>query len=211
MQVLLDALSCEGYKTIAFADDVTIHFQHFSEYEKITRIVSSFCDSGSDACVNYKKTVLLRTMGGHEEAENAVMVNAPMGWKEVQFVSRSEILGITFGHELSSEEIWEEKMTRFELKAKIARYFSKLTPTKGAIYANVYLLPIIGFVGQFYTVPLEIEQRVRTALAKLILPQAPKVLNEQILFAPYEVGGLPIRVRDFVSEANAAIIRNLVS
>jgi hypothetical protein len=137
------------------------------------------------------------------------MVNAPMGWKEVQFVSRSEILGITFGHELSPEEIWEEKMTRFELKAKIARYFSKLTPTKGVIYANVYLLPIIGFVGQFYTVPLEIERRVRTSLAKLILPQAPKVLNEQILFASYEVGGLPIRVRDFVSEANAAIIRNL--
>jgi hypothetical protein len=118
-------------------------------------------------------------------------------------------LGVAFGCELLPEDVWEDKMTRFELKAKIARYFSKLTPTKGVIYANVYLLPIINFIGQFYPVPLEVERRIRAALARLILPQAPKVINEQMLFAPYEVGGLPVRVRDFVSEANAAIVRNL--
>ena len=57
--------------------------------------------------------------------------------------------------------------------------------------------------------PLEIERRIRKALAKLILPQAPPVMSEQLIFAPYNAGGPPVRVRDFVVEANAAIIRNL--
>jgi hypothetical protein len=159
--------------------------------------------------VNHTKPVLLRTDGGDEFNENRHLALAGDGWNAIRFVAQSEILGITFGHELHPEEVWDEKTTRLELKAKIARYFSKLTPTKAVIYANVYLLPIISFVGQFYPVPHAMERRIRRALAKLILPQAPPVVNEQLLFAPYEYGGPPVRLRDFVLEANAAIIRNL--
>lgn len=117
---------------------------------------------------------------------------------------QEKYLGINYGYSLNADDVWKEPIAKFE--SETAKW-SKLVSTISTriLIANVFLIPILMFVGQFYILSKIASQKIKRILLRFLTP---------MLFIPlYVLNNLedllnfPKQVNDFVQTNVAAILR----
>ena len=210
VQVLCDAVersSCD-VQIVAFADDLTFILKGRCDKRlaQIVELIEDFGNSGSDFTVNHSKTTLISSMAMDEGELKAF---EECGWR-IPRVNSSKILGIVFGCFITEQDVWNPLVTKIKSRAVAFTSNNRLTPTKRMIYANVYLVPIILFAAQFYPIPDWVVAEVENTVAVLVLPKI-KSIPRQFMYVGARFGGPPVKLRDFVAEGKAAILRALMS
>ena len=210
VQVLCDAVersSCD-VQIVAFADDLTFILKGRCDKRlaQIVELIEDFGNSGSDFSVNHSKTTLISSMAMDE---GELKSYEECGWR-IPRVNSSKILGIVYGCFLTEQDVWNPLVTKIKSRAVAFTSNNRLTPTKRMIYANVYLIPIILFAAQFYPIPDWVVAEVENTVALLVLPKI-KSIPRQFMYVGARFGGPPVKLRDFVAEGKAAILRALMS
>ena len=206
VQVLCDAVDKSGVDVewIAFADDLTfiIRGNCDDRLKRIIDIIDEFGKMGSDFIVNHSKSTLLSTMSFDDNERKAF---ATCGWI-IPRVGKSKILGIPFGCLITEQDIWEAKVEKIKARAEEFTKCNRLSPIKRMIYANTYLVPIVLFTAQLYPIPEWVASKVEEIVAKLVFPKTNSVPRE-FLYADSKFGGPPVKLREFVAEGKASILR----
>ena len=199
----------ELIQLVAFCDDLTFILKGKLDqrFKELIETIVNFCESGSDFVVNAKKTTLMSTE--ILSSEELKLIEGTQ-WKNITRVSRSVILGIDFGTKVDEEDIWLKKVKKVELLAAECGKHGMMSPGKRMRYANVYLIPILLFTAQFYPFPEWVVKRIEKAIGLLTLPKIKAVPLEFMYSAP-EHGGMQYKLRDFVAEGKAALMRTVGS
>jgi len=197
----------EKIQLIGFCDDLTFILKGplAESFTVLLDVITEFCESGSDFAVNPKKTTLMST---EVLTPDELEIIKKSKWPKLPRVSRSVILGVDFGTKVDQEDIWLKKVQKIERLAKEFATQGKMAPGNRMRYANIYLIPVLLFTAQFYPIPEWVEHRVLAAVAGLTLPKV-KAVPWSIMFADAKFGGLAVKLRDFIAEGKAAIMRTL--
>jgi hypothetical protein len=91
-------------------------------------------------------------------------------WKNVALANNGTYLGIRFG-EVTTEMIFDKAIKKFRKRfGEYRPMFKRLPIHKRTLLANVFLLTLFSYVGQFYIVPPDIYKEVKEGLRKAVIP-----------------------------------------
>jgi hypothetical protein len=197
-----------GVKWVAFCDDLTLVIEGELTYDNLNKIIEAidaFCMCGSDFVVNMAKTTLMSTSILSATELDVIKVS---NWPRIKRVCRSVLLGVDFGTKVDEHDVWGNRMSKIEKLAKECLTYAQFSPAKRVRYANIYLIPILLFLAQYYPIPMWVENRVIKAIAMLVLPKV-NAIPREFLYTEEACGGPPVPLREFIAEGKAALVRTL--
>ena len=120
------------------------------------------------------------------------------GWKTIREAPSCTYLGVMVGPRVSTREVFAKAMTKFE--KRLAGYSPFLRTSSihtRIVVANVFLLPLLYYLAQFYLVPWDtVVVPVMTALRKMIIPFGGTAFAYAHLITPRAAGGPFVPLRD---------------
>ena len=119
--------------------------------------------------VNKSKTIVVADVRLHDRLRSVLRISMH---GEVKVSDRGVYLGISFG-EVSTTDIYQKALTKFRLRLlSYTPIFKAISLARRTLLANVFLLSLFTYVGQFYVVPPGVYQEVKEGLRKLVIPFA---------------------------------------
>ena len=93
-------------------------------------------------------------------------------WTKVKIADRGVYLGIAFG-EVTTRDIYDKALTKFRKRLRsYSPIFKSVSIQRRTLLANVFLLSLFSYVGQFYVVPPDVYLEVKEGLRRLVIPFA---------------------------------------
>ena len=90
-------------------------------------------------------------------------------WKKVKIADRGVYLGIAFG-EVTTKDIYDKTLTKFRKRLRsYSPIFRSVSIQRRTLLANVFLLSLFSYVGQFYVVPPDVYREVKEGLRRLVI------------------------------------------
>ena len=90
-------------------------------------------------------------------------------WKKVKIADRGVYLGIAFG-EVTTKDIYDKALTKFRKRLRsYSPIFRSVSIQRRTLLANVFLLSLFSYVGQFYVVPPDVYREVKEGLRRLVI------------------------------------------
>lgn len=191
MDPLVTMLKGQGLKVWAFADDIAVALTKIQDLKPTMVTLQQFC-TGTDMKVNELKTMLVPT------AEPAVvdtkwLEESP--WKTLGIVDESTYLGIAIGRNLSDIGVFSKAMEKLRETQKAFEMLKTQLPLdQKVIIANVFILPVLSYVYQFYLIPTPQLTEVAQMLRKFLIAHTQFKL--ECLHFPTEELGLRHPLKD---------------
>ena len=151
-----------------FADDLAAACDNPGSIVTVLNIFRAFTKL-SGLKINEKKTVIVAESSLWTRTKAFLDINS---WKDIVLADSGIYLGIRFGN-VTTELIYEKAMKKF--RKRFAAYrplFKKLPIHKRTLLANVLLLTLFSYVGQFYVMPPSVYNEAKESLRKAVIPFA---------------------------------------
>jgi ribonuclease HI len=164
---LLARLQSEGDHTLyGFADDLAASCNSRGALVSVLNIFRDFTRL-SGLAINEEKTVVVAEKRLWEKTRNFLDINE---WKDIALADNGIYLGIKFGN-VTTEMIYEKALKKFRKRFGDCRPILRTLPIhKRTLLANVFLLTLFSYVGQFYVVPVKVYSEVTELLRKAVIP-----------------------------------------
>jgi ribonuclease HI len=166
--VLLRKLRSPERSSYGFADDLALATKNLAEIIKALHIVEDFAKF-TGLGLNIKKTVILTSLKVTyaDEAELEYQ-----GYKIIKFVDKTEYLGIIIGREISTVDIAEKAMAKFQKRVNsYSHNIARSSLHERILIFNIFLLPLFNYIAQYYILPYEqVIIKARNIARKHIIP-----------------------------------------
>ena len=201
---LLRKQATEGHAGLfAFADDLAITNPL---RDGITRALTTICRFArfSGLGLNIHKTVILSALPPTRVDRAYFKLT---GFHKVKLVNRAIYLGVLIGNNITTLDIFREAKIKFEKRVNLfSRYLHRVSLHKRILIFNIYLLPILYYLAQFYIIPYrEVILPIKTITRKAILASNGNSMSYCHLVAPRKEGGPYAPLRDLWS-TNMALL-----
>jgi len=174
----------KNIKARCFADDLAIHFTRWRDILPALQLVDNF-SKASGVAVNYDKTRFITTQGNPPSLHDTL----PSHWGDAKLAKRYVYLGVLCGTDITVDDVFERAWLKFSERT------STLMPTKhhhnlaaSVDIANMYLLPIFGYLCRFYLMSEKMLKQVNQLLLKWCVNT--NATNHLRLTAPTQDAGL---------------------
>jgi endonuclease/exonuclease/phosphatase family metal-dependent hydrolase len=176
--ICYDILLCKiskikGVSPYACADDLAVATKDCKQLWKVMELVNDF-RSASGLGVNEDKTVILPAKD--EDLADAV---AGCPWPQVKVADKYKYLGILFGRQVTTHDIYEIAIAKLEDRARrYATAFRSLSHAHRVLAFNVFIITIISYLIKFYLLPYTeralgcAEGRIQQAARRLVIRSA---------------------------------------
>jgi ribonuclease HI len=157
-----------GLKAFAFADDLALTtaspvmlLQALGHIRKFSR--------ASGLGLNAKKTVIVTTKPLNARVRGSL---DEAGWSAIKSAPKCVYLGVAVGAKVGTIDIFAAAVRKFFRRlASYSPYLKKVSMHTRIVVANVFLLPLLYYLAQFYIVPYrEVVLPVRRALHQMVVP-----------------------------------------
>ena len=137
-------------KAYAYADDLALTTVSSRKLVKALELIREFSKM-SGLGLNEKKTVIVSTKQLSNRVRRVLDAN---GWKAIHSASHCVYLGVAVGPRVTTKQVFTKAMTKFT--ARLNRYSPFLKESSlhtRIVVANVFLLPLLYYLAQFYIAP----------------------------------------------------------
>ena len=165
--VLLAQLECiKEAKRFGFADDLALALRSVTLILKALRIIHTF-ERISGLHLNLKKTHLVPA---RPPSKRTIRRLREAGWGAINISESAVYLGVRFGAETTTEEIFEEARKKFFKRAgKLHTTIYNSSLQDRILIVNTFLLPLFYYLAQFYIVPPSIVNPARALCHKKVV------------------------------------------
>ena len=154
-----------GVRTCGFADDLAFSASRASSFSPIMRIISDFA-AVSGLGINTDKTAIISA----KECDLSAWIESSV-WPDLKHADEITYLGIRMGRLIDTEAVFE---VAFDKLQKRARSFYPLTRTltvyKRVLLVNIFLLPLLYYLFQFFHFPPRLSRLLDVILRELVIP-----------------------------------------
>jgi ribonuclease HI len=131
-------------------------------------------------------------------------------WPEVELVYEHVYLGTPFGPYVTPDTAYAKPMEKLEKRCVLFRRALKpMSVQNRIVVVNVFILPLLSFVNQFFLMPDSIYKRVRALIKRCTTPYHGSAWPYCQLVAPLSEIGFRTPVRDPWIENVVALLRNV--
>lgn len=203
-RVFTDIYAEHKLATGAYVDDLGLFFDAIEAILFVIDIVGRHSQAAGGG-VNDDKTKLLATITNVRPIKAII---ASSSWPEVKCVPSAVYLGVLYGKDVNTSDIFRNALAKFVTRVKQYTVASKRhwfsVPDK-VIIANVWLLGVFFYLTQFFRLPTAYAKAIDKALAGFIVPNRAFTLD--LLRYPADHSGLrqPLKDPDMVNLAQLAI------
>ena len=157
-----------GARRYAFADDLALALRSVTKILRVLEIVKEF-GSFSDLHMNVSKTILIPARPPSRATRRRL---DEAGWKDLKFSDSGVYLGVKFGPEVTTFDVFEDAFNKLLRRVECFRSILKTSSihTKTVIL-NVFCTPLMCYLTQFYCVPyLSMVVPLRNLYRKVLIP-----------------------------------------
>ena len=157
-----------GAKRYAFADDLALGIRSVTLILRTLELVKEF-GAFSDLHMNLKKTTLVATF---PPSNKTVSRLKEAGWKDIKCTDAGIYLGVLFGRAVTTMEIFAKAFDKVKARIELFRNILKTSSLHTRVQIlNVFVTPILMYLGQFYTLPyLQLIVPLRELYRKSLIP-----------------------------------------
>ena len=191
----LNYLSPPGSSTslLAAADDICLYGHSLDDLLNKFPLIINF-SSISGLGVNDDKTKLIAS-SNHTPLDLTAVSNS--AWPKTKIVSAWTYLGILFGKDVTTSDIYEPVLDK--AKARLASYrpaLRSLSLYKKVLLVNTFVTTLFSYVYQFFIVPAEVRENYNKALVLATISYSGRAYKLCHLHAPTILGGLKQPLKD---------------
>ena len=121
------------------------------------------------------------------------------GFGKIKFAKSAVYLGITIGRKITAKEIFAKAKTKFFKRLKSFRIcLASSSMHQRIMIANIYLIPVLLYIGQFYIAPFKsVVSPITNALRRAVIPFNGGGFGYAHLIAGRHTFGPALPLRDF--------------
>jgi ribonuclease HI len=154
-----------GVRTFAFADDLAFSASSARFFSPIMAIISQF-SAISGLGINTDKTAIIAA----QDVDLRAWISTTC-WPDLKQADEITYLGVRMGRLVNTEDVYE---VAFDKLQKRARSFYPLTRTltvyKRVLLVNIFLLPLLYYLFQFFHFPPRLSRLLDAILRDLVIP-----------------------------------------
>ena len=184
-----------------FADDLAVGSEDWRMLTTLFPVVDLWSDV-SHCRTNVSKTKIVSTNSTVVRLHE--LVSGP--WSQLETAEEYVYLGILFGVGVDVNKVYEKALNK--LCARVQRFMAvqkMFHMLQRVRIANMYFIPVIGYVGRFFMLSDSVHKRVTDVLSAWTIMGS--ITNVQRLMAPSHSAGLAQPLRDWEKAGVASILK----
>lgn len=184
----------ESLKAFAYADDLALTTPSPARLLQALALIRGF-SRVSGLGLNVKKTVIVTTLPLTDRVRRAL---DRARWKAIQSAPHCVYLGVMVGAEVSTRDVFAKAIAKFNRRlAAYAPYLASASLHTRIVVANVFLLPLLYYLMQFYIAPYDkVTLPVQRSLHRMVVAFRGTSIAYAHIISERAAGGPFVPLRD---------------